>query len=136
VDELRAETLAAETHLPAAEIATALALLATRGAIGFDPRERVHFHRELPFDQTALDSLHPRLKAARALVAEGAVTVESRKGEEISARVRGSSIEHRVKIDGDASRCTCAWHSRTGGESGPCKHILATFAAIELAATS
>jgi hypothetical protein len=125
-DDVSLDALALDARLPAADVATALSLLAAQGVAGYDPRERRFFHRELPFDRSSIESLHPRLRDARKLVQAGAVSIDETHGQEVTARVRSSDIEHRTRLDGAEFRCTCAWHSRTGGDSGPCKHVLAT----------
>ena len=59
----------------------ALAWLATRGLVGFDVAAGQWFHRVLPFDLTdamaQIDAQQPRLKSARKLLEQEAVTVES-----------------------------------------------------------
>jgi len=110
---------------------SALSLLATQGLVGFDPHERCFFHRELPFDRAKIEDLHPRLKEARALIADGAVTIEAPGKRTGRASVRTADVAHRVSVDADAFHCTCLWHARTGGESGPCKHVLAAMLAMD-----
>jgi hypothetical protein len=112
------------------EVSTALSLLATQGLVGFDAHERRYFHRELPFDRSKIEDLHPRLNGARALIADGAVTIERLAAETGRATVQSADVVHRVRVDGDTFHCTCLWHARTGGESGPCKHVLAAMLAI------
>lgn len=113
------------------DIVSALSLLATQGLVGFDPHERSFFHRELPFDRAKIENLHPRLKEARELLANGAVTIEKQENGVDRASVRSAAVAHRVRLDAGAFHCTCVWHARTGGESGPCKHVLATMLAID-----
>src|SRR6185436_10830959 len=48
----------------------ALDVLAARGRVGYDLELGAHFHRELPYDLERVEALHPRLRAARALVPE------------------------------------------------------------------
>lgn len=95
----------------------ALAVLASRGLVGFDLAAGAYFHRELPFDVADLASLHPRLDGARRLVAAGAVT-----GDRVAASGGGT---YEVKVDDDGYACTCAWFSKHGTTRGPCKHVLA-----------
>jgi hypothetical protein len=116
--------LAAQASLPLDQARTALARLAASGLVGFDVAERAYFHRELPFDLSLLESLQPRLKDARKLVAEDGVRIESR-GPVTEAWVQGSGVEHRVRIGEEGARCTCPWFSKHQGERGPCKHVLA-----------
>jgi hypothetical protein len=125
-DDVSLDALALDARLPAADVALALSLLAAQGVAGYDPHERRFFHRELPFDRSSIESLHPRLVDARKLVNAGAVSIDATRGSEVTACVRSGDVEHRTRIDGAEFRCTCAWHSRNGGDSGPCKHVLAT----------
>jgi hypothetical protein len=123
--------LARRMGLPEIDVSSALALLATQGLVGFDPHERCFFHRELPFDRAKIEDLLPRLKEARALIADGAVTIEAPGERAGRASVRSADVAHRVSVDADAFHCTCLWHARTGGESGPCKHVLAAMLAMD-----
>ncbi len=123
--DIRARELAQRLSLPEAVVNSALSLLAAQGLVGFDPREGSYFHRALPFDLSKVEGVYPRLLEARALQADGAVTVTAKRGDAIEATVRSQDVEHRVRLDGEDFHCTCIWHARTGGESGPCKHALA-----------
>jgi hypothetical protein len=123
--DLRGEDLARHLNLPEASVNAALALLAAEGLVGFDPRQRSYFHRVLPFDLSRIEGRQPRLAAARELLAAGAVTVKAVRNGRIEATVRSEDIAHRVRLDGEDFHCTCVWHARTGGEAGPCKHVLA-----------
>ncbi|MFO0744427.1 MAG: SWIM zinc finger family protein [Myxococcota bacterium] len=106
--------------------ADALARLGARGLVGYDLRPAAYFHRELPFDLDQVESLQPRLRDARALLATTGVRWE---GDD--AVVRGSDVEHRVREVDGVPRCTCPWFARHQGERGPCKHILAAELARE-----
>ncbi|MEO1678566.1 MAG: SWIM zinc finger family protein [Pseudomonadota bacterium] len=119
-DRIDASGLAASTGLPRDAIDGALAELAATGLVGFDLAQGGYFHRVLPFDADQIAALNPRLEAARALVAAGAVT---RSGSD--AQVVSGDVVHRVSPDGDGWRCTCPWFAKTAGQRGPCKHILA-----------
>lgn len=98
--------------------ARALAILASRGLVGYDLAAAAYFHREFPFSVGDLDALHPRLEAARTLVDAGAVSKDGR----VAASDGGS---YRVTVGDDAYTCTCAWFSKHGVTRGPCKHVLA-----------
>ncbi|MGD9544320.1 MAG: hypothetical protein AB7F41_04835 [Methylocystis sp.] len=130
-DDVSLDALAQHARLPATDVVTTLSLLAAQGVAGYDPRERRFFHRELPFDRSSIESLHPRLRDARKLVEVGAVSTDVSSGTNVTARVTGGDVEHRTRLDGAEFHCTCAWHSRTLGESGPCKHVLATLLATK-----
>ena len=104
----------------------ALAVLGTRGLVGYDVHEGSYFHRELPFDMSRVEQLQPRLKAARKLVEQAGVRlVSERDQEQVEAYVQGTDVEHRVRLEGDLERCTCRWYAKHQGDRGPCKHILA-----------
>ena len=95
-------------HLPGGE-----------GRVGYDLAEESFFHRELPFGP-ALEAMHPRLSAARALISSGSV-VAGRSG----ALVRSGDTEHRVTFASPHDICTCPWWGKRRGARGPCKHVLA-----------
>lgn len=103
----------------------ALSVLGSRGLVGFDLDAARWFHRELPFDLSAVDSLHPRLRSARKLVGARGVKIRSQRDTRVEAWVRGSGVEHRVRLEGEAWRCSCPWFGKHGTDRGPCKHVLA-----------
>ena len=106
----------------------ALAVLATRGLVGFDVARGAWFHRELPFDlESALERQHPRLKGARKLMEQGAVTIVGRDDErgDIDGEVRSQGMVHRVSISPVKAACTCTWYAKHQGTRGPCKHVIA-----------
>ena len=109
----------------------ALASLGSQGLVGFDLREAAYYHRVLPFDLSAVEALHPRLLAARKIVAAKGVRDIGRKGETIEAYVQGTKVQHRVRLGPDGFRCTCPWFSDKQGAAGPCKHVLALEIALE-----
>jgi hypothetical protein len=118
--EIRPNDLAQAIGVERRAVELALLVLGSRGLVGFDVGTSAFFHRELPFDLSAVEELQPRLVAARKLVAAGSVVTE---GTEIL--VAGSDVTHRVRLDGDAPRCTCPWFAKHRGDRGPCKHVLA-----------
>jgi predicted nucleic acid-binding Zn finger protein len=71
--------------------------------------------------------MHPRMAAARALLAEGAVTVL--RAAPYEASVRSGDVLHRVRDVDDELACTCPWFGKYQGARGPCKHVLAAEAA-------
>lgn len=117
--------LAASLGASDAEVRRALAVLASSGVVGYDLADRGYFHRELPFRIDALERHHPRLAAARQLVADGRVRPEAATEDRLVTWVRGSDVEHRVVLDAAGWSCTCPWYARHRSERGPCKHILA-----------
>lgn len=103
----------------------ALQALATQGLVGFDLAESAYFHRELPFRHRLVENDQPRLKAARKLVASGALRVVAERGVTIVQVPGSGGVTHRVRLEEGGEHCTCAWHSKHGVARGPCKHILA-----------
>ncbi len=101
----------------------ALAALGSRGLVGYDLAEGAYFHRELPFDLAAVESLHPRLLDARRLVEEGGVRLAR---PERDAAPRRSSAAARSNIaSGSAPTARDALApgiSKHQGTRGPCKH--------------
>ncbi len=114
------ERLARDAGLPDRRVRRALAHLGAAGRVGFDLHDGAYFHRELPFDPAAFEAMNPRLRDARALVAEGAVRVDGD-----SAFVHSGGSEQVVRRDDEGDHCTCAWWGRHRGGRGPCKHVLA-----------
>ncbi|MEW1720925.1 SWIM zinc finger family protein [Streptomyces sp. NPDC093109] len=114
--------LSAQTGLEAGRVRAALTMLGTSGQIGYDLAEESYFHRHLPYRAGAAETRNPRLRGARALVADGAVRLEGP-----LARVGKGEDAHVVRTD-DASgqlSCTCFWWAKYRGGRGPCKHVLA-----------
>jgi len=126
--DLRACALADELQASEADVTAALAELGTSGLVGYDLAEGAYFHRELPFDMSHVERLHPRLRAARELARTGAVEINEK-----GAWVRGREADYYVRRDtGGEWRCSCPWASRHGDSRGPCKHIIAAQIASEM----
>lgn len=102
----------------------ALAVLASAGRLGYDLEAAAFFHRPFPLADDAfedVDILHPRLTAAHALVADGAVS--ERDG---MYTVTSGTQTYTVRDRGnDGFSCTCPWYAKHTDTRGPCKHILA-----------
>jgi hypothetical protein len=127
IDLTRLATAAAVTG---DRVTRALGRLGAAGRVGYDLAEGCYFHRELPYDPQALQAMHPRLTDARALVAEGAVTLSAD-----GAVVSSGDVGYRVTREaGGQARCTCPWWGKHHGTRGPCKHVLATALAGSAAA--
>ncbi|MCA9060862.1 MAG: SWIM zinc finger family protein [Planctomycetaceae bacterium] len=112
------------------QIATAVSILASRGLAGFDLLAQSYFHRELPFDVSQVEKQQPRLIAARRLLAEQKVRIQTISERAAELRIETSGGEHRVTLTSQddesiQSTCTCPWYSRHQMSRGPCKHILA-----------
>ncbi len=108
----------------------ALAALGARGLVGFDLDADAYFHRELPFDVSAVEELQPRLRSARKLVDADAVRVHHR-DDVIEGFVQSGDVEHRVRIAPEETRCTCPWFAKHKQSRGPCKHVLALQLVLE-----
>jgi SWIM zinc finger len=122
---LDAAHLARDVELEPEVVRAALAALGARGLVGYDLSTSAYFHRELPFDLERVDSLQPRLRAARRLIEQGKVRVGSREGQMVEVFVTGTDVEHCVRLGPSDASCTCPWHAKHRGTRGPCKHILA-----------
>jgi len=120
-----ASALAQAFELTRDSVNAALSALGSRGLVGYDLGENAFFYRVLPFDMTLVESLHPRLKDARKLVAEGGVRIVRQDAEGVEAYVKGSGVEHRVRLGAESARCSCPWYAKNQGDRGPCKHVLA-----------
>ena len=114
--------VAASVAAPAGEVEAALAALAAAGRVGYDVGRQAFFHRELPFERSVLETMHPRLLGARRLLDEGAVRFESGGN---AAEVRSGDVDYLVRFEADGPRCTCPWYVKHSGTRGPCKHVLA-----------
>jgi hypothetical protein len=112
--------LAAESDLTEDRVTAALGRLSAAGRVGYDVTDAAFFHRELPYDARRLETMHPRLRDATALVHSGAVRFD---GE--TAYVRSAGSEHVVRHTREGDRCTCPWYAKHQGSRGPCKHVLA-----------
>lgn len=113
--------VAARSGLTVDRVRAALAVLASSGRVGYDCAEVGHFHRELPYAPERVDTLHPRLTAARLLA--GADSVR-RLGDDVEVSSGGRRyLVHRT-ADGRRG-CTCPWWAEHQGGRGPCKHVLA-----------
>ncbi|WP_078917538.1 SWIM zinc finger family protein [Streptomyces sp. NRRL S-813] len=113
--------LSAQTGLTPKRVRAALTVLGTSGQIGYDLAEEAYFHRNLPWSAGDAEARNPRLRGARALVAQGAVRLDG-----ALTWVGKDDHAHMVGVD-DAGRasCTCLWWAKYQGGRGPCKHVLA-----------
>ncbi len=119
--DLTPRALADELQASERDVIGALGELGTSGLVGYDLAAGAYFHRELPFDMSNVQRLHPRLNGARELARTGAVEMDAQ-----GAWVRGRHADYYVRHDaGGQWRCSCPWASRHGDSRGPCKHVLA-----------
>ena len=115
--------LAEQAGISPERVRAALTRLGTAGQIGYDTAEAAYFHRQLPYDAGRAEAHNPRLRAAHALVAAGAVRPEAAGG---LATVTVEDHIQRVRTDeAGRSSCTCLWWAKYRGGRGPCKHVLA-----------
>ena len=127
-----ADRLARALNLDPDAVRAALAVLGSRGLVGYDLESGDYFHRELPFDLDLVEKLQPRLQNARKLIDSGGVRLVRQDADGIEAYVQGTGVEHRVVIDADDNaKCTCPWFHRHHGDRGPCKHVLAVRMVVE-----
>ncbi|NBM18491.1 SWIM zinc finger family protein [Streptomyces sp. GC420] len=113
--------LAAASGLGPARVRAALTRLGTAGRVGYDTADAAYFHRELPYDADRAERHNPRLRAARGLLAAGAVALE---GAQATVTAEDGHV-HRVREDHGVLSCTCLWWAKYRGGRGPCKHALA-----------
>jgi hypothetical protein len=122
--------LACQLNMSEEAVRKTLALLGSRGLVGYDVVHGAYFHREMPFDLELVEQMHPRLKNARQLLNDGKVKILVRSGQTTEIQVAGTDVQHRVVIREQDSNCTCPWHAKYQGSRGPCKHILAAQIAV------
>ncbi|GAA2148571.1 SWIM zinc finger domain-containing protein [Kitasatospora kazusensis] len=115
--------LAEQAGLTVQRVRAALTRLGTSGQIGYDTAEAAYFHRQLPYDSGRAEAQNPRLRAARALVAAGAVRPEEGGGALVTV---GDHVQRVRRAADGALSCTCLWWAKYRGGRGPCKHALAT----------
>jgi hypothetical protein len=115
--------LAERAGLPMPRVRAALVGLGTSGRVGYDLAEAACFHRELPYDAGLVDKANPRLRAARALAAAGAVRWTERGVAVVTVDEHPHSV--RFGPDGAALSCTCTWWARHRDGRGACSHVLA-----------
>jgi SWIM zinc finger len=107
-------------HAPTICSRRGAATLSAAGAVGYDLASGEYYGRELPFSADALEAMHPRLRAARQLVARRAVTVDG-----TTARVQSGDAVYTLERETRGWRCSCLWFARHGFDRGICKHALA-----------
>jgi predicted nucleic acid-binding Zn finger protein len=118
-------TLSRKTGLTPEMIRQTLAVLGTRGLVGYDLETSSYFHRVLPFDLDLVEHLQPRIVNARKLLDNGGIRMTRQNKDQTEAFVQGTDVEHFVRISETESKCTCTWYAKHQGQRGPCKHILA-----------
>lgn len=116
------DALCDRTGLAAERVSQGLAWLGASGKVGFDLLENAYFHRELPLDQDRIRKDHPRLQAARDIVARGGISRVEGRWDVLSGD--GTHL-YRVTVTDEGFQCTCAWWYDFRGSRGPCKHALA-----------
>ncbi len=124
--QLDATALAVQLQLTPERVNSALQRLANSGLVGFDLHAGSYFHRELPLQRDWIADFHPRLQAARELLAQQAVRLQG-----ALAEVRSGETLYTLRRLAGSWRCTCPWFAKHQGERGPCKHVLAAEALEE-----
>lgn len=115
------EALSSAAAINQADTREALAVLAASGRVGWDLRERVYFHRELPDNPERIDRDNPRLVRARSILAQpGGVQRDHERW-----IVNAGSSTHMVRETAQGLSCTCVWFARHATSRGPCAHALA-----------
>lgn len=122
---LEVAQLATQLNLANAEVASALAALATRGVLGFDLHQQQYFYRVLPFESALVESLQPRLTAARQIVENHQIAPDESVVGNNRWIIRSGDVDYVVELGDDRSTCTCVWFNTHQNSRGPCKHILA-----------
>jgi len=136
-ESISVQELSLELKENESSIKVALNLLASRGLVGFDVYTNSYFHRVLPFDLSKIEDLNPRIKSAKRLISEGAVTViencpDSKKEYVFRGEVESSGVIHRVELSSSGDdKCTCPWFAKHQSDRGPCKHILALSISVD-----
>jgi hypothetical protein len=119
--QVKVAELSRQAGLPAGRVRAALTVLGASGQIGYDLAEETYFRRQLPWSAGDAEAFNPRLGAARALVADGAVRLDG-----AQALVGRGDRVNIVRTDAAGLlSCTCAWWARYRGGRGPCRHALA-----------
>ncbi|GHE60922.1 hypothetical protein GCM10014715_12820 [Streptomyces spiralis] len=113
--------LAAASGLTPERVRAALVRLGTSGRVGYDTAEAAYFRRELPYDAGRAERHNPRLRAARALVAAGAVGMDGA----LATVTAEDGHVHRVRDEAGTLSCSCLWWAKYRGGRGPCSHALA-----------
>lgn len=126
--KLNVEQVARDTEIAIADVKSALQILGTRGLVGFDISESCYYHRELPFNIDLVEDLHPRIKKARKILADGRVRLNL-DNRTTTAYVTGDTLQHVVDLSGEPT-CTCPWYIQYDGKRGPCSHIMASEMAL------
>ncbi|WP_199837539.1 SWIM zinc finger family protein, partial [Streptomyces caniscabiei] len=113
--------LAAASGLPSDRVRAALTRLGTSGRVGYDTAEAAYFHRELPYEADRVERHNPRLRAARTLLAVGAVALDG----DLGTVTAEDGHVHRVRDSAGILSCSCLWWAKYRGGRGPCRHALA-----------
>jgi hypothetical protein len=122
-----AAVMAQHLNLSQQEVEAALAMLGSRGLVGYDLESAAYYHRELPFNPEEIESSQPRLANARRLVEKDGIRIIKDDGESIEAYVNGEGSDHFVVINhrNRKGKCTCPWYIKHSASRGPCRHVLA-----------
>jgi hypothetical protein len=123
--------LAERCGLSTGRVKAALGRLGAAGRVGYDTAEAGYFHRELPFDTQFVELANPRMRNARALLAEGAVRLDEGEAGDgslaatVTSDERANHVRLHLAASSESASCTCRWWAQYRGGRGPCTHVLA-----------
>jgi len=127
--------LARQLHSSTAETAAAMNQLALRGQVIYDLHAAAFRWRQvlpMALSDRELGPPHPEMAAARQIIIERKVIVETRDaaprgGIVVVGKAENKPCEAIVNGDGMVrkGRCVCGWHFKYGIRNGPCRHIQA-----------
>lgn len=131
-EKIDSRVLSATLNLDHETVNSSLQVLGTRGLVGYDLSQAAFFHRELPFDLSLVEELHPRMRKARQLFEDNCVRIETTPDQngDCNAYVKGKTGDHYVQMTPVTNRCTCDWFAKNQGQRGPCSHVLAAEIAV------
>jgi SWIM zinc finger len=118
--ELPSHALAKQLGVTRIAVIDGLRVLGASGRVGFDLDTECFYHRDLPFDRSALEEMQPRLHEAGDLVKAGAVTI----GKLNATVIEADGTKYTVKGQDEKQKCNCPLFARHRGDI-QCKHILA-----------
>ena len=127
--------LASQLQTSLGETAAAVNELALRGQVICDLHAGVFRWRQvlpMALSDRELGPPHPEADAARKIIAQGSVVVETKQPGPRGGSIVAGKAENKpceALVDGDGvirkGRCLCGWHNRYGIRNGPCRHIQA-----------
>lgn len=127
--------LASQLRTSTSDTAAAVNELALRGQVIHDLHAGLFRWRQvlpMALSDREFGPPHPETDAARKIIAQGKVTIETnqpapRGGFIASGKAENKPCEALINGDGvvGKGRCVCSWHYQYGIRNGPCRHIQA-----------